>query len=67
MTEHHNRRFEVSSIGKIYHKSLSNFAHHLEDEDGNEIGLKDLAVDQSFFVVFQSGNGLTRTSARRID
>ena len=58
--------FEVSSIGKLYLKSLKMFAHHLEDLQGNEIGLEDLDINEKFFVVFPSGNGFTRTSAVRI-
>jgi hypothetical protein len=57
----------VASIGKLFRKSLELFAHHLEDEAGNEIGLDDLRVDQKFFVCFFSGTGLTRTSAVRIN
>jgi hypothetical protein len=62
-----DQSFEVASIGKLFRKSLELFAHHLEDEAGNEIGLDDLRVDQKFVVYFTSGTGLTRTSAVRID
>ena len=58
--------FEVSSIGAIRRKSLSMLAHRLEDPQGKELELDDLAIDQSFFVVFPSGTGFTRTSATRI-
>lgn len=58
--------FEVASMGKLYRKSLSMFAHHLEDKSGNTIEMEDLAVNQTFFVVFASGTCLTRTSAKRI-
>ena len=61
------QRFEVASIGKLFRKSLELFAHHLEDEAGDEIGMDDLHVDQKFVVYFTSGTGLTRTSAVRID
>ncbi len=61
-----DKRFEVSSLGKMYGKSLAIFAHHLEDEGGNEIDLDDMEIDRTFFVVFESGTGLTRTSAVRI-
>ena len=58
--------FDVSSIGAIYRKTLTFFAHHLEDEDGNEIGPDDLEIGKPFFVIFPSGNGFTRTSAVRV-
>ena len=61
-----NQLFDVASIGKLYRKSLALFAHHLEDKRGNKIQLDDLDVDQVFFVIFQSGTGLTRTSAMRL-
>lgn len=61
-----DRKFDVSSIGPLYRGSLALFAHHLEDGNGNEIQLDDLGVDESFFVIFPSGNGFTRTSAVRI-
>jgi hypothetical protein len=57
--------FEVASLGKLFRRSLELFAHHLEDEAGNEIQLDSLAIDQKFFVIFPSGTGLTRTSAVR--
>lgn len=60
-----DQRFMVSSLGKMFRRSLELFAHHLEDEAGNEIQLDSLAIDQRFFVVFTSGTGLTRTSAVR--
>jgi hypothetical protein len=66
MTADCDQVFEVSSIGKLYRKSLSLFAHHLEDENGKKINMKELAVNQKFFVVFVSGTSLTRTSAKRI-
>ncbi len=58
--------FDVSSIGSIRRKSLSMLAHRLEDAQGRELKLDDLEIDQSFFVVFPSGTGFTRTSATRI-
>lgn len=61
-----DKRFEVSSIGKLYGKSLAMFAHHLEDESGNEVDLDEMEIDRPFFVVFESGTGLTKTSAVRI-
>jgi len=66
MNTFQEQRFDVSSMGKIYRKSVELFAHHLEDEDGNEIRLDDLGIDQPFFVIFPSGTGFTRTSAKRI-
>lgn len=42
------------------------FAHHLEDENGNEIQLDDVGVAQPFFVIFMGVTGFTRTSATRI-
>ena len=60
-----NQTFDVSSVGKLYWKSLAVFAHRLEDKDGREISLDDLDIDQTFFVIFPSGTGLTRTSAVR--
>lgn len=61
-----NKRYDIASIGTIYRKSLEMFATHLEDSDGNTIGLDDIEVQQYFNVVFTSGNGLTRTSGVRI-
>jgi hypothetical protein len=61
-----DQRFEVASMGTLYRKSLDLFADHLEDPDGNEIQLDDLKIDQPFFVIFPSGTGFTRTSAKRI-
>ena len=42
------------------------FAYCLEDENGNELCLDALKIEQKFFVVFSSGTGFTRTSAERI-
>ncbi len=61
-----DQRFQVSSMGEVYRKTMEIFAHHLEDGDGNEIALDDVQVDQSFFVVFAGVTGLMRTSARRV-
>lgn len=61
-----DQQFEVASMGRLYLKSLELFAHHLEDEDGNEVQLNDMEIDASFFVIFPSGTGFTRTSAKRI-
>lgn len=66
MLEIRDRIFEVSSMGRLYHKSLSMFACYLEDNKGNKIHLDRLAVDQPFFVFFNSGTGLMRTSAVRV-
>lgn len=66
MTADHDQVFEISSVGKLYRMSLSQFAHHLEDEAGSVIDVETLTVNQRFFVLFSSGTGLTRTSARRI-
>lgn len=66
MTEIRDRIYEVSSVGRLYRKSLSIFADYLEDDKGNKIHLDKLGLDQPFFVFFQSGTGLTRTSAVRI-
>ncbi|MEZ4524378.1 MAG: hypothetical protein R2941_00455 [Desulfobacterales bacterium] len=66
MMRQRDQRFEVSSMGKLYRKSLAMFAHHLEDAQGNEIQLDDLEIHQPFFVIFPSGTGFTRTSAVRI-
>jgi hypothetical protein len=65
MTER-DKIFDVSSIGKLYRKSLEMFAYRLEDENGNELRLDALKIEQKFFVVFPSGTGFTRTSAMRI-
>lgn len=67
MQDKRNQRFEVSSMGTMHRTSLEMFAHHLEDDEGQKILLDDLAMDQTFFVVFESGTGFTRTSAVRID
>jgi len=61
-----DQQFQVSSVGKIYRRSMEMFAHHLEDENGNEIQLDDVGVDQPFFVIFMGVTGFTRTSATRI-
>lgn len=58
--------YEVSSMGKMYRKSIEMFAHHYETEDRIEIELDTIAVGDKFFVLFESGTGLTRTSAVRI-
>jgi len=60
------RMFEVSSIGRMYWKSLILFRHHLEDADGNRLELEELEPNQPFCVVFKSGTGFTRTSAVRV-
>ncbi len=66
MNELRDQKFNVSSIGMIYRKTLSLFAHHFEDEDGRPIRLRQLTLGQRFFVVFESGTGLTRASAIRV-
>ncbi|GAB6905845.1 hypothetical protein DESC_590100 [Desulfosarcina cetonica] len=66
MQDYRNQRFWVSSLGPLYRISLERFAHHLENTDGKPLRVDDLAVDQPFFVFFESGTGLTRTSATRI-
>jgi hypothetical protein len=66
MTADCDQVFEVSSVGRLYRKSLSLFAHHLEDENGKTISMDELSVNQKFFVLFVSGTSLTRTSAKRI-
>jgi hypothetical protein len=58
--------FDVSSMGKLFRKSLEMFAYRLEDENGNEIRLDALEIEQKFFVVFPSDTGFTRTSGIRI-
>ena len=65
MTER-DKIFDVSSMGKLFRKSLEMFAYRLEDENGNEIRLDTLSIEQKFFVVFPSGTGFTRTSGVRI-
>ncbi len=66
MSEIRDRIFEVSSMGRLYRKSLNMFACYLEDNKGNKIHLDNLSVDQPFFVFFKSGTGITRTSAVRV-
>jgi hypothetical protein len=65
MTER-DELFDISSIGKLFRKSLEMFAYRLEDESGDELCLDALKVEQKFFVVFPSGTGFTRTSGVRI-
>lgn len=65
MTER-DKIYDVSSMGKLFRKSLEMFAYRLEDENGNELCLDALKIEQKFFVVFPSGTGFTRTSAVRI-
>jgi hypothetical protein len=67
MTWEQEQIFEVSSMGRMCAKSLLMFAHHLEDEDGHTVRLEELTPGRKFFVLFQSGTGLTRTSAERIE
>jgi hypothetical protein len=66
MTKDRDQVFDVSSVGKLYRKSLFLFANHFEDDSGRTIELEDLAVNQRFYVYFISGTGLTKTSAKRI-
>ncbi len=61
-----NEAYDVSSVGRVYRKSLELFAHRYENENGIGIDLDDLGVGQKFFVVFPSGTGFTRTSAVKI-
>ena len=65
MTER-DKIFDISSIGKLFRKSLEMFAYRLEDENGNELCLDAVEIEQKFFVVFPSGTGFTRTSGVRI-
>lgn len=58
--------FHVSSLGNIFRKSLEMFAYRLEDETCNVLSLDDIKIEQKFFIVFQSGTGLTKTSAVRL-
>ena len=66
MTSENEQIFEVSSMGRMYRKSLLMFAHHLVDETGRAVSPEELSPGRRFFVFFQSGTGLTRTSAKRI-
>ncbi len=66
MVTERDKLFDISSIGKLFWKSLEMFAYRLEDENGNELRLNALEIEQKFFVVFLSGTGFTRTSAVRI-
>jgi hypothetical protein len=66
MRSYCEERFEVSSVGPMHRKSMLMLAHHLEDENGRTVHLEELAPGRRFFVFFQSGTGLTRTSAERI-
>jgi hypothetical protein len=58
--------FDVSSMGRLFRKSLEMFAYRLEDQYGNVLCLDALKIEQKFFVIFLSGTGFTRTSAVRI-
>lgn len=58
--------YNVSSLGKMYRKSIEMFAHHYETEDRTEIALDDISIGKKFFILFESPTGLTRTSAVRI-
>ncbi len=66
MHKDRNQRFDVSSMGQLFRISLAMFAHHLEDENGGKLSMDELRLNQRFFVVYESGNGFTRTSAKRI-
>jgi hypothetical protein len=66
MITERDKIFDVSSIGKLFRKSLEMFAYRLEDENGNELCLDAVEIEQKFFVIFPSGTGLTRTSGVRI-
>lgn len=61
-----NQVFHVSSLGNLFRKSLEMFAYRLEDEICNVLSLDDIKIGQKFFIVFQSGTGLTKTSAVRL-
>jgi hypothetical protein len=65
MQDRRNQQFKVSSLGRLYRTSLEMFAHHLENKDGKTIQLDELAIDQPFFFLFNSGTGYKRTSAVR--
>ncbi len=60
------RRFEVSSFGKLYKKSVENFAEKITNLEGREISLENIEVGQKVFIHFTNGTGFTRTSAERI-
>ena len=66
MASENEQIFEVSSMGRMYRKSLLMFAHHLEDDSGRTVDVEGLVPGRKFFVCFYSGTGLTRTSAERI-
>jgi hypothetical protein len=66
MASEYEQIFEVSSMGRMYRKSLLMFSHHLEDESGRTVDVEQLVPGRKFFVFFYSGTGLTRTSAERI-
>ena len=60
------RKFNVSSMGELFNKSVENIADKITDKDGNEISLESISVGQKVFLVFRNGTGFTRTSAERI-
>lgn len=66
MVTERDKLFDISSIGKLFRKSLETFAYRIEDENGHELRLGALEIKQKFFVIFPSGNGFTRTSGVRI-
>ncbi len=60
------RQYEISSVGRLYWKSLELFATRLENLTGQELDQNNLQVDERFFVIFPSGTGMTRTSGVRV-
>ncbi len=62
----HERRYEISSVGLLYWKSLELFATRLESPEGQTVAQESLQIDDPFFVIFPSGTGFTRTSGVRV-
>lgn len=60
------RKYDIASVGVVYWKSLELFASRLENLEGEQIDQSALTVGQRFWVIFLSGNGFTRTSAKRV-
>lgn len=62
-----NRRYEVSSVGKLFKKSLEMFADQLVDENGNKITADEMNVNDKAYAVFWNGANTSRTSVIRIE
>ncbi len=61
------KRFDISSVGTYQKISVEMFADKIMDKEGNEVNLDDLDLNETAYVEFTSGTGVTRTSVVRIE